>query len=167
MKTRTREEIRKDLAVVRECGMYENCTECPHEPEEGECTFASLSRTQRYLVGVVGQLLDEQSAQQPAMPAPLRLFVSQPMAGRSRAEILSEREEAVRFMAHMTGREIELLDSYWPDFDPAHPLQYLARSLAVLAEADWAYFAEGWDMARGCMIEKECAEMYDIDHITC
>ena len=69
---------------------------------------------------------------------------------------------------HSAGRcEVQLLDSYFPNFEPSHPLQYLARSLALLAEADLAYFAEGWQDARGCCIEKACADEYGIDHIVC
>ena len=32
-------------------------------------------------------------------------------------------------------------------------------------EADVAYFAEGWDEARGCKIEHTCAVEYNIDRI--
>lgn len=35
-----------------------------------------------------------------------------------------------------------------------------------LAEADIAYFAKGWQYARGCKIEYECALKYGIKVIT-
>jgi len=34
-----------------------------------------------------------------------------------------------------------------------------------LSTADVAYFAEGWDEARGCKIEHECAVEYGINRI--
>ena len=42
----------------------------------------------------------------------------------------------------------------------AKPLWYLGKSLELLSTADIAYFAKGWEEARGCRIEHECAEEY-------
>lgn len=42
------------------------------------------------------------------------------------------------------------------------PLDYLARSIEFLAKADVAIFAPGWQNARGCRIEHQCAEDYGI-----
>ena len=41
----------------------------------------------------------------------------------------------------------------------------LAKSLELLADADVAYFAKGWESARGCRIENQCAIEYGIDTI--
>ena len=45
------------------------------------------------------------------------------------------------------------------------PLWFLGKSLELLAGADIAYFAEGWQDARGCRIEHTCAAEYNIDRI--
>lgn len=42
-------------------------------------------------------------------------------------------------------------------------IEFLAKSIALLATADIAYFAEGWENARGCRIEHKCAEEYGIN----
>lgn len=45
------------------------------------------------------------------------------------------------------------------------PLWFLGKSLELLSTADIAYFAKGWDSARGCKIEHDCAVAYNIDAI--
>ena len=47
----------------------------------------------------------------------------------------------------------------------ANPLWFLGKSLELLAGADIAYFAKGWQDARGCRIEHTCAVEYNIDRI--
>ena len=49
--------------------------------------------------------------------------------------------------------------------EDAKPLWYLGESLKLLATADVAYFAPGWDKARGCKIENICAKEYGIHTI--
>lgn len=44
-------------------------------------------------------------------------------------------------------------------------MKYLAKSLELLVDADVAYFAKGWESARGCRIENQCAIEYGIDTI--
>lgn len=40
------------------------------------------------------------------------------------------------------------------------PLECLAESLWLMADADIVVFAPGWEKARGCEIEHECAKRY-------
>lgn len=95
-----------------------------------------------------------------------KLFISQPMKGKSDEEILAVREEAIKRATEMVKCDVEVIDSFFKDAPvEAKPLWYLAKSLELLAEADVAYFAEGWDEARECKIEHECAVQYGIDRI--
>lgn len=95
-----------------------------------------------------------------------KLFISQPMRGKSDEEILKEREIAIKTARETVGEEVEVLETFFDDFGPdAKPLDYLARSIEFLAKADVAYFAPGWETARGCKIEHECAVEYGIDRI--
>ncbi|MDU6263714.1 MAG: DUF4406 domain-containing protein [Anaerocolumna aminovalerica] len=92
-----------------------------------------------------------------------KLFISQPMRGKSDEEILKERQTAINEAIKVVGEPVEVLETFFNDFDTdATPLQYLARSLEFLAKADIAYFAPGWDTARGCKIEYLCAVEYGI-----
>lgn len=92
------------------------------------------------------------------------VFISQPMRGKTGGEIRAEREKAVEAAKAFVNDEVKIMDSYFDDFD-GNPLEYLAKSIALLAKADVAYFAKGWKDARGCRIEHICAVEYAIDRI--
>lgn len=95
-----------------------------------------------------------------------KLFISQPMNGKSDEEILAMREQAIKTAKKMIGCEVEVIDSFFQNAPAdAKPLWYLGESLKLLSTADVAYFAEGWNEARGCKIEHECAKEYGIDRI--
>lgn len=92
-----------------------------------------------------------------------RLFISQPMRDKSNAEILAGRNKAIEVASKQLNEEVEVIDSFFKD-SPAltNPLLCLAKSLELLATADIAYFADGWEQARGCRIERLCAKEYNI-----
>lgn len=107
----------------------------------------------------------------PKLPT-VRLFISQPMRGKSDEEIESEREDLIAIAkAVYAGRgEVEVIDSFFKGgLDvPAGakaPLYYLSKSLELLATADVAIFAKDWREARGCRIEHECADGYGVARI--
>lgn len=90
------------------------------------------------------------------------IFISQPMNGRTDAEILDERERMLELAARKY-HDIHPLETFFADLGPdAKPLTYLAKSLEYLAKADVAVFASGWQDARGCRIEHQCAADYGI-----
>lgn len=116
----------------------------------------------------------EPAADEPTTPKlpTVRLFISQPMRGKSDEEIESEREDLIAIAkAVYAGRgEVEVIDSFFKGgLDvPAGakaPLYYLSKSLELLATADVAIFAEDWREARGCRIEHECADGYGVARI--
>lgn len=95
-----------------------------------------------------------------------KLFISQPMKGKTNDEILAEREAAVRAAVDLLGEEVEVIDSFFQDAPAyAKPLWFLGKSIELLSTADVAYFAPGWNKARGCLIEHECCEAYGVIHI--
>ena len=64
------------------------------------------------------------------------------------------------------GLPVEVIDSFFEKAPVnAKPLWFLGKSLELLADADVAYFAPGWEDARGCKIEHTCAVEYDINRI--
>lgn len=92
-----------------------------------------------------------------------KVFISQPMRGKSDAEILHAREILIAQARAYVGEDIEVLETFFNDFNPdAKPLQFLARSIDFLAQADLVVFGEGWNAARGCKIEHACATAYGI-----
>lgn len=94
----------------------------------------------------------------------IKLFISQPMRGKTDEEILAEREKAIKFFkAIFEEVEIEVIDSLFKEVPhDANPLWYLAKSLELLSTADVAYFVKGWENYRGCKIEYKCAKEYGI-----
>lgn len=81
-------------------------------------------------------------------------------------EILLERKTAIEIAQKVVGEQVEIIDSFFQEAPTdAKPLWYLGESLKLLAEADVAYFAKGWEKARGCKIEHTCAVEYGIDRI--
>lgn len=95
-----------------------------------------------------------------------KLFISQPMRGKTDEEILATREKAIKSAEEKIGEPVEVIDSFFQSAPAdARPLWYLGKSLELLATADIAYFVEGWAMARGCKIEHTCATEYGIDRI--
>ncbi len=90
------------------------------------------------------------------------IFISQPMGGRSDDEINAERRRVIEIARQQFGK-VDALETFFSDFGPAaKPLDYLARSIEYLAKADVAIFAPGWQAARGCRIEHQCALEYGI-----
>lgn len=93
-----------------------------------------------------------------------RLFISQPMRGKTDEEILAVRQKAVESATKHLGEDVEVIDSFFQNAPAeAKPLWYLGKSLELLSTADVAYFAKGWEEARGCRIENTCAIEYGID----
>ena len=95
-----------------------------------------------------------------------KLFISQPMGGKTDEEIKAERAKAIESASELVGESVEVIDTYFQSApDGAKPLWFLGKSLELLADADVAYFAPGWDDARGCIIEHDCAIAYGIKSI--
>lgn len=92
-----------------------------------------------------------------------KLFISQPMKGKSDEDILAERQKAIKSAEAKIGEAVEVIDSFFQGAPvDVKPLWYLGKSLELLASADIAYFAKGWQDARGCKIENTCAIEYGI-----
>lgn len=91
----------------------------------------------------------------------MKIFISQPMAGRTEEEILTERNLAIEDLKNLFGDKVEILHSYRND--PKPPLYLLGTAIQKMAYADMVCFIDGWRESRGCMIEYECAVMYDLD----
>lgn len=97
-----------------------------------------------------------------------KLFISQPMKGKTDEEILQEREKAIalakeRIEEQGEEADIEVIESFFQSAPAeARPLWFLGKSLELLSTADFVYFASGWGSARGCKIEHICAVEYGI-----
>lgn len=93
-----------------------------------------------------------------------KIFISQPMRGKTNEEIEAERAKAIQIAKDYLHEDVEVIDSFFKDAPvDAKPLWYLGKSITLLSEADLAVFCEGWAKYRGCDIEHICAHQYGID----
>ena len=98
-------------------------------------------------------------------------MISQPMAGKTEEEIIETRN---RFLEFAKDNNFEVVNTLFTDEwyskeamksrDVRNiPLQFLAKSIENMGLCDVAYFAKGWNDARGCKIEHEVAKEYGMD----
>lgn len=90
----------------------------------------------------------------------MKLFISQPMKGKTNEEIDAERAAVIKLLDHPQ-LGLEVIDSFFKDAPAqAAPLWYLGESIKLLGEADVVYFCKNWQKYNGCTIEHECAVRY-------
>lgn len=102
-----------------------------------------------------------------------KAMLSQPMAGKTDAEIITTREKAISALKEK-GFEIvnTLFTDEWYSKEQMEmrgvvqiPLCFLAKSLENMSLCHAAYFCKGWENARGCRIEHEAAVAYGLEII--
>ena len=97
-------------------------------------------------------------------------MLSQPMAGKTDEEIVATREKAI---AVLKAKGYEIVNTLFTDEwyskesmknrGVVHiPLCFLAKSLDNMSLCHTAYFCKGWENARGCKIEHDCAVAYGL-----
>lgn len=95
----------------------------------------------------------------------IKVFISMPMNGGVDSEFKGAWGRVIGKIDKLFMDVVEPIDSYSEEYEIKGRrigLKHLARSLELLADADVAYFAKGWNEARGCRIEHECARAYGI-----
>lgn len=99
-----------------------------------------------------------------------KAMLSQPMAGKTDAEITAVREKAI---SALTSKGYEVINTLFTDEWYSKekmaergvvqiPLCFLAKSLENMSLCHAAYFCKGWEQARGCRIEHAVAEAYGL-----
>lgn len=99
-----------------------------------------------------------------------KAMLSQPMAGKTDAEIVETRERAIKKLETL-GYEVvnTLFTDEWYSKEKMEergvvqiPLCFLAKSLENMSLCHAAYFCKGWENARGCRIEHDAAVAYGL-----
>jgi hypothetical protein len=92
------------------------------------------------------------------------------MAGLTDEQIVNDRNRAIEALTSM-GYEIvnTLFTDEWYNKENMEkrgvvqiPICFLAKSLENMSLCDAVYFIRGWDVARGCKIERAVAEAYGV-----
>lgn len=97
----------------------------------------------------------------------MKVFLSQPMRGKTHEEILSNIREVQEFLTkYLDSTNIEIIESYSPKNKSKEPLVALGDSIKMLANADLAVFLDDWNQYRGCIIEHHTAKIYEVPHIS-
>ena len=94
----------------------------------------------------------------------MKVFVSQPMNGKTNKEILQEREKIIN---KLIKEGFEVIESYYSEFNLSNDIKnkhiyFLGKSIIDMSKCDYAYFADGWEDAKGCVIEHEVALKYGL-----
>ena len=89
------------------------------------------------------------------------VFISQPMSGKSDAEILSVREEVKAVIREKYGDNVFIIDSFIKS--NKSPVYMLGTAISLMSSADVVVFADGWENSRGCRIEYQVAKEYGIE----
>lgn len=97
----------------------------------------------------------------------MKVFLSQPMRGKTHEEILSSIREVQEFLTkYLDSTNVEIIESYSPRNKDKEPLVALGDSIKDLSKADLAVFLNDWNQYRGCIIEHHTAKIYEIPHIS-
>ena len=93
----------------------------------------------------------------------MKVFISQPMKGKSDEQILADRADAYAFIRSVCP-DAELIDTFIDEVlsEKHGGLRYLSKSIDMLDEADAVWMLPGWEDVRGCKIEHDCAIAYGI-----
>lgn len=89
-----------------------------------------------------------------------KIFISQPMNGKTDEQIIEERQKFVESIIYFYWSDCKIMDTILDLEEGKSPIYYLAKSIEILDEADIIWFMKGWEKARGCKIEHEVAVAY-------
>lgn len=100
----------------------------------------------------------------------MKAMLSQPMAGKTKEEIIATRDRAI---TALKDRGYEIINTLFTDEWYSQeamiergvenrPLCFLAKSLENMSLCHAAYFCRGWETTRGCRIEHEAAKAYGL-----
>lgn len=94
----------------------------------------------------------------------MKVFISQPMSGRSDKEVLKEREEIKNCLESKFKEPIKIIDSFTksPDIVKGGRISMLGHSISLMCDADLVVFAPYWTSARGCRVEYTVACEYEL-----
>jgi len=100
-------------------------------------------------------------------------MISQPMNGLTEEQITNAQN---KFLEYAKKENLEPLNTYFKDEWYSNesmnsrgvvqiPMCFLAKSIEKMSLCHKAYFAKGWENARGCKIEHEVALQYGMEII--
>jgi hypothetical protein len=98
----------------------------------------------------------------------MRVFISQPMKGRTIEKIQERRDQICEMLVEVFNKDIEFIDSINKDeeLQKKGSIAMLGHSISLMADADLVIFDDCEDrFYSGCRIESEVASAYKIPSI--
>lgn len=92
----------------------------------------------------------------------MKVMISQPMAGRTKAQIANERKRIVDELESLGWEVVDTLFKNTSKKKCNAPVYYLAKSIDAISKVDAVLFMNGWESMRGCRIEHEVCLQYSI-----
>ena len=103
----------------------------------------------------------------------MKVFISQPMRGKTECEIREARNEAelaasvyLQERFNVPRESIKFIDSILKEKEgkpfKENPVWYLGKSIRLLSKADIAFFFDDWHDYNGCLSECFIAQRYGI-----
>lgn len=92
----------------------------------------------------------------------MKVMISLPMRNRSEEEIKKQIKDISERFAKL---HIDTVNSFFKDEVKGYnneALYYLGKSIDLIGTVDAVYFVDGWQGARGCRIERQVCEAYNI-----
>jgi hypothetical protein len=101
-------------------------------------------------------------AELPEKPKVLKVFISQPMSGKTSEEIRAVRNGAKILLCRLYHDcFLEFIESFNPSaLGDDKPIEELGKCISLMQNADVVYFAKGYEESRGCSVEFEVASKY-------
>ena len=92
----------------------------------------------------------------------MKIFLSHPMTGLSKEQILDLRNKAISQIRY---KDYEIIDSYIPEFqDTTTPILAISKSIELLNDADLVMFITYGDISyknsKGCQVEELICDLY-------
>lgn len=94
----------------------------------------------------------------------MKIFISQPMKGKNETEIETIRYNAKAFLEEYFKQDIDLGGLLVSQAQKASnkSVDILGQAVSLLADCQIAVFVDGWQKARGCLVEHQVCEYYGI-----
>ena len=95
----------------------------------------------------------------------MKIFISQPMAGKSDETILKERALFIEMVKLQIGidKDVTFIDSFTKPMDITDSrIKMLGHSIMMMGDADLVVFLPGWSKSPGCLVEFEVCKQYGV-----
>ena len=94
----------------------------------------------------------------------MKVFISQPMNGKSDEEILKRRKEIQDYCIKTFQKPCDFIDSFSKKDDTIRKgrIAMLGDSISLMCDAELVVFDKGWEKTHGCRVERMVCAEYSI-----